>query len=263
MTRTRPAAVAGRFYPADASTLRRVIERFAAEPPPCPAPAHVRALIVPHAGYEYSGPVAASAYACLTACRDVVRRVVLIGPAHWVFVSGLCVPSWDSFGTPLGAVPVDRAGVDAILGRPGVRIDDQAHEREHCLEVQLPFLQRGLTSFSIVPVLVGDASAEDVAAALDAVWGGEETLIVVSSDLSHYLDWGSAREADAVTAAAIDRLAVDELDEHSACGRLAIAGLLLVAKRRRLAPCRLDLRNSGDTSGDRDTVVGYGAWAFS
>jgi hypothetical protein len=218
---------------------------------------------VPHAGYVYSGPVAASAYALLAPLRGRVRRVVLLGPAHRVWLRGLAAPVADAFATPLGVVPIDANALALLADLPQVLRSEQAHAQEHSLEVQLPFLQAALGEFELVPLVVGDASAEEVAQVLERLWFGNETLLVISSDLSHYLDYESARRMDASTCAAIEQLRGEALHEESACGRVPVRGLLLAARRRGLAPRTLDLRNSGDTAGDRRRVVGYGAWAFT
>ncbi len=260
MRAIREPVVAGQFYAADAgeldTTVKMLLDEAAAADLPAP-----KALIVPHAGYVYSGPVAASAYACLRPYHDRYRRVVLLGPCHRVPVRGLAMTSADAFRTPLGDVPVDR-DVVAPEDMPGLVVADQAHALEHSLEVHLPFLQSVLDAFSVLPIVVGTASPETVAEALDMLWGDAETLIVVSSDLSHYLPYESARAVDAVTCDAIERLDAGQLDHEMACGATPIAGLLLAARRRDLDVRTLDLRNSGDTSGDRNSVVGYGAWAF-
>lgn len=258
----RSPAVAGMFYPAAAEELGADIDRMiaGAAAPSGPPP---KAIIVPHAGYVYSGPIAAAAYGLLRPARGRVQRVVLLGPAHRVPFRGFALPSVKAFRTPLGDIPVDRPAVDRLRGLPQVKILDEAHAGEHSLEVHLPFLQRMLGAFALLPVVVGMASGEDVAALLGAVWGGPETLIVISSDLSHYYAYADARARDARTAAAIERLDGAALDEESACGRIPIRGLLQVARRRGLACRRVDLRNSGDTAGPRDQVVGYGAWVFA
>jgi len=262
----RPPAVAGRFYPADPDRLEADIRRYlndADAPEDCEDYPLVKAVIAPHAGYPYSGPIAASAYVQL-ACSDIpVKRFVLLGPAHFVPVRGIAVSSADAFDTPLGRVPVDEDGRTAALSLPGVTIDDDAHAPEHCLEVELPFLQELFLDFTIVPMLVGEATSEEVAAVLEALWGGPETRIVVSSDLSHYHDYATARRLDAETAAAVVALQPDSLREDSACGRAAIAGLLIAARRRGLTAQAVDLRSSGDTGGPRDRVVGYGAFIFT
>jgi len=260
MTRVRQPAVAGLFYPADPRELRETVRRaLAAAEPEGPAP---KALIAPHAGYVYSGEVAASAYARLAPVRDRIRRVVLVGPSHRVGFHGLAASSAEAFATPLGLVSLDREAIDSLLALPQVKILDRAHAAEHSLEVHLPFLQVILESFRLVPLAAGDASAEEVAEVLDAVWGGPETLIVVSSDLSHYLDYHAARRIDEATCRAIERLRWEEIGEDQACGRVGVNGLLEAARRRGLRTRTVDLRNSGDTAGSRDEVVGYGAWVF-
>ncbi|MGD2082378.1 MAG: AmmeMemoRadiSam system protein B, partial [Chromatiales bacterium] len=221
-----------------------------------------KALIAPHAGYVYSGPVAAQAYAQLASERAVVERVVILAPAHRYPFRGLARSTAEAFRTPLGEVPVDAAALRSLDDLPQVHELDAAFEGEHSLEVHLPFLQATLERFEIVPLLVGNASGAEVAEVLERLWGGEETLIVVSSDLSHYLDYDSARELDAETTRAIEALEPDALGFDNACGRVPVSGLLLAARRHRLRPTTLDLRNSGDTAGPRSQVVGYGAYAF-
>jgi hypothetical protein len=256
----RPPAVAGMFYPGDPTTLARDVDDALARARPVAGPAP-KALIAPHAGYVYSGPIAASAYAALGPVRDAIRRVVLLGPCHRVAVRGLALPSADAFDTPLGRVAVDRAAVAALAGLPQVVVSGAAHAQEHSLEVQLPFLQRVLHEFSIVPLAVGAATTDEVAEVLERLWGAAETLIVVSSDLSHYHRYDDAVRIDRATAGAIASLDA-ALDHEQACGATPIAGLLAVARRRGLAAELLDLRNSGDTAGDRRRVVGYAAFAF-
>lgn len=263
MSEVRPAAVAGTFYPGQAEELAREVASLLQsaeagsgfEPVP-------KAIIAPHAGYLYSGPIAASAYARLKPARGRIRRVVLLGPVHRVPVRGLALPGADSFATPLGTVPVDQDALAAIAHLPQVAESAQAHAWEHSLEVHLPFLQSVLDRFSLVPLAVGDASPDEVAEVLDILWGGEETLIVVSSDLSHYLPYAAARNTDSDTARAIVDLRVG-IDHHQACGATPVNGLLLAAHRHHLRPQLLDLRNSGDTAGDKSRVVGYGAFGFS
>lgn len=255
----RPAAMAGYFYPDDPAALRRMITELLG-PPDAKYPAP-KALIVPHAGYIYSGPVAATAYATLAAARDSLRRVVLLGPAHRVYVRGLALTSADRFETPLGPIEIDQESRRALRGLPQVRIMDEAHAEEHSLEVQLPFLQIALNRFSLVPVVVGEAAPEEVATVLRILWGGDETLIVVSSDLSHYLDYETARRVDAETSAAIVDLRLEAIGPHDACGCAPLRGLLLLGRERDLDVQMLDLRNSGDTAGSRERVVGYGSFA--
>ena len=257
----RPSAVAGLFYPADADSLSRVIAQDLA------CSVHTdslipKALIVPHAGYIYSGPVAASAYQYLQPIKNVIKRVVLIGPSHRVPFEGLAVSAADWFETPLGLVAVDRHAESQIISLEGVQVLEQAHAREHSLEVQLPFLQFLLSDFKIVPIVAGHASPQLVAQVLARLWGGPETLIVISSDLSHYLDYESACETDAETSNAIVSLDNHLIDGYHACGSVGINGLLLYARQHDLHGQILDLRNSGDTAGKKDSVVGYGAYLF-
>jgi MEMO1 family protein len=224
-----------------------------------PAP---KALIVPHAGYVYSGPVAGSAYAHIAGLAGRVTRVVLLGPAHRMALRGLAYSRADAFRTPLGSVAVDRHALEGLADLPQVREHEGPFEGEHCLEVQLPFLQLTLGTFALVPLLVGDATGPEVAEVLARLWGGEETLIVISSDLSHYLGYAQARAIDARTSQAIAELRPEAIGYEQACGRIPIAGLLLEARRRGLTAEVLDLRNSGDTAGPRDRVVGYGAYVL-
>ncbi len=258
---TRPAAVAGTFYPADPAALNVQIARYLADVPPrhrAPAP---KLLVVPHAGYVYSGPVAAHAYALLARWRARITRVVLLGPTHRVAVRGLAVPTVSAFDTPLGSVAIDRAALAQLADLPQVVASDAAHAAEHSLEVQLPFLQSVLGEFTLVPVAVGDARSDEVAQVVERLWGGDETLIVISSDLSHYLPYARAQTVDSATVDRILRLD-DSLTPHQACGALPLAGALRAARAHGLAPRLLDLRNSGDTAGDRSRVVGYCAIAF-
>jgi MEMO1 family protein len=265
--RVRPPAVAGSFYPADPSSLRDELRRSfdaAAEPPAGNGAAPPKALVVPHAGYRYSGPVAASGYQCLVVGHDRVRRVLLLGPSHRVPVDGLAAPSVDAFATPLGDVPIDAAARTAALAAgPSARVDDAPHTFEHSLEVQLPFLQTVLDEFELLPLAVGRCRSEDVAAVLDAVGDGDETVVIVSTDLSHYHPHAAAREIDDRTAAAIVELAPEKIHDTDACGATPLRGLLLAARRNGMTAEVLDLRTSGDTTGLRDRVVGYGAVAFS
>lgn len=255
----RPAAVAGLFYPESPSRLQGDVDRFLAEATVSPRPTP-KAIIAPHAGYVYSGAIAGSAFRALAGLP--VRRVVLLGPSHRVAFAGIALPGAEAFATPLGTVPVDAGLVAAVAGLPGVFPYPVAHAEEHALEVELPFLQRLLGDFTVLPLVVGDADAAAVAAVLEAVWGGEETAIVVSSDLSHYLPAPQAERVDRQTAESILRLA-GPLDPWEACGARPINGLLAAAERRGLTPELLDLRHSGDTAGDRRRVVGYGAFAFA
>lgn len=247
------------FYPRDPEMLRSAVRGFMDAADAGRPDGELRALIAPHAGYVYSGPIAGSAYALLA--RGDVERVVLLGPAHHVPVPGLAASTADGFATPLGVVAVDRAGVETAVGLDGVVVSDGAHEPEHSLEVQLPFLQEKLGDVAVVPLLVGRASDDQVAGVLEALCSGPGTLIVVSSDLSHYHDYRTAAERDAATASAIETL--QPLSTGDACGCLAINGLLRFAAGHGLRATTLDLRSSGDTAGPRDRVVGYGAFAFT
>jgi AmmeMemoRadiSam system protein B len=199
----------------------------------------------------------------LAPIAEVVRRVILLGPSHRAYVQGLAASSADVFVTPLGEIPVDRESVERALALPQVSLLDAAHEQEHSLEVQLPFLQLTLREFELVPFSVGEATADEVREVLDLLWGGAETLIVISSDLSHYYDYETARRLDAQTSRAIEALSPRDLDENSACGRAPVRGLLRAARQRGLSAHTLDLRSSGDTAGSRDQVVGYGSYLFS
>jgi hypothetical protein len=257
----RPAAVAGRFYPANPAELRRMIEGFLGEVKPSSAPAP-KAVIAPHAGYVYSGPIAASAYARFSPARDAIKRVVLLGPSHYVAFRGLATTSAETWTTPLGAVPVDTHAVQQVTALPQVSVLDEAHAQEHSLEVHLPFLQVVLGEFKIVPLVVGDAEDEEVEQVIETLWGGEEARFVISSDLSHYYNYARARELDSATARAIEQLKPQDIGREQACGRVPIRGLLCAAKTHGLRAMTVDLRNSGDTAGPRSEVVGYGAWAF-
>lgn len=266
----RAPAVAGLFYPADPIDLRKSVSELlagvtatrAAGPsrPALDDASPPKALIAPHAGYVYSGAVAAAAYRLLAKARGKISRVVLLGPSHRVAFTGMAATSADAYETPLGVVPVDRPWLARAL--PLLGCLDEAHEGEHCLETQLPFLQVALGDFALVPIVCGHTGPEQAADLLEALWGGPETLIVVSSDLSHYLDYEACRALDASTCAAIERLDPTALNPEQACGAAPVKGLLAAARRRGLKVRTLDLRNSGDTAGPRNRVVGYGAWAF-
>ncbi len=258
MSWIRPPAVAGQFYPATPGTLQAMVDDLLAETTASGEPC--RALIAPHAGYIYSGPIAASAYACLSAHREQVRRVVLLGPAHRAPVRGLAASSAAAWATPLGNVPLDQEAIEALVALPQVRFDDQAHAAEHSLEVHLPFLQRALAGFSLVPLVAGEAPPGEVAEALAHFGGDESAIVIVSSDLSHYYGYEQARALDRATSEAIERL--QPLQPEQACGRVAINGLLELARKQGWRAHTLDLRSSGDTAGPRDQVVGYGAYLF-
>jgi MEMO1 family protein len=257
----RQPAVAGTFYPADATILRQTVKQLLRPSVASFATEALKALIVPHAGYVYSGPVAGYAYAQLVAHSETVRRVVLLGPTHRAPVRGMALPEANAFATPLGEVQIDQDAIRRLAGISQVVVYDAAHASEHSLEVQLPFLQSVLHDFTLVPLAVGDAKAKEVAGVLEVLWGGPETLIVISSDLSHYLPYDVARQVDNETVGRI--LCGRELTSfEQACGALPINGLLLAAGRHKLTPKLVSQCNSGDTAGDRRSVVGYAAIEF-
>jgi AmmeMemoRadiSam system protein B len=258
--KARTPAVAGMFYPAEKPALERTVATLLADAPASKGSA--KALIAPHAGYVYSGPTAACAYRMLEDRKSTIRRVVLLGPAHRVYLKGMALPSDDVFKTPLGDVAIDRDAVRFALELPGTEIIDDAHAMEHSLEVHLPFLQTVLDDFTLVPIVVGDCPAHEVEAVIEALWGGDETVIVVSSDLSHYHPYSEAQAIDANTSSRIESRE-STLEGEEACGARAINGLMLAARARGLDVRTLDVRNSGDTAGDRDRVVGYGAYALA
>ena len=259
----RPAAVAGMFYPAGAYELAHEIDTLLGGVAPVALdPLKIKAIAVPHAGYVYSGETAASAYALIAARRDSIRRVVLLGPTHRVAVQGLALPDADGFASPLGTVALDAELVAAARTLPQVVVSRTAHAAEHSLEVQLPFLQRVLDSFTLLPLAVGRANAEEVAEVLDTLWGGAETLIVVSTDLSHFLPYATAQQVDRNTCQHILQRDTN-IHPEQACGAYPVNGLLLAARRRGLQPELLACRNSGDTAGDRHRVVGYAAFAIN
>ena len=260
MTLIRTPAVAGQFYSGNAGELCATVAALLEEAQDKDTPAP-KALIVPHAGYIYSGPVAANAYVRLRPYRDRYQRVILLGPCHRTPVRGLALTSADVYRMPMGDVRLDKSAV-ARLDIPGVQIFDESHRYEHSLEVHLPFLQALLGDFSLVPIVVGDASPELVSQVLDTLWGGPETLIVISSDLSHYRTYDEACAKDAVTCKAIENLDASQINHEMACGATPVAGLLIAAKRRGMQVTTLDLRNSADTTGNSGLVVGYGAWMF-
>lgn len=262
MERIQPAAVAGTFYPSDPKQLRSEVRRYVGEAK-AEATALPKALIAPHAGYIYSGPVAGNAYAQLASQGDTISRVIILAPAHRVAFNGIAYSSATAFRTPLGDIKVDLEALNSIAGLPQLHERDDAFRNEHSIEVHLPFLQEMLSDFKIIPLLVGDATPTQVDEVLEALWGGSETLILISSDLSHYLSYTAAQEMDREATSAIESLRPDGLSYHHACGRIPVSGLLLAAQRNRLKVETLDLRNSGDTAGSRDQVVGYGAYALS
>lgn len=256
----RQPAVAGTFYPANPNRLHSMIEGYLQDARTDAVPP--KAIIAPHAGYIYSGPVAASVYARLEKAKDKITRVVLIGPSHRIGFRGLAVSHATAFATPLGDVDVDQAAIEQIAQLPYVEYIEQAHAYEHSLEVHLPFLQETLEDFKIVPIVAGDASPEQVAQVLDYLWGGEETLIVISSDLSHYHDYATAKRLDRLTSEKIEKREYESIDSNAACGKVPVNGLLKLAREKGLTIKTIDLRNSGDTAGDKSRVVGYGAYVI-
>jgi len=258
----RPPAVAGLFYPADPAQLHADVQAYLRASHAPDTGQIPKAIIAPHAGYVYSGPVAASAYVQLLPARNHIRRVVLLGPSHRVPFRGLATSSADAFHTPLGDIPLDQTAINTLEKLPQVRCFNTAHTEEHSLEVHLPFLQETIDNFQLVPLVVGDARPAEVARVLEHLWGGTETLIVISSDLSHYHDYTTARRLDRDTSVAIEHLQVEAVHSENACGCVPVSGLLYLARERGLHARTVDLRNSGDTAGPRDKVVGYGAYVF-
>lgn len=258
----RPPAVAGMFYPGDRAALERELSEFLEQAGSAVvAPGFPKAVIVPHAGYIYSGAVAAHAYDRLLAARGIVRRVVLLGPCHRVPVRGLALPGTQAFDTPLGRIPIDQEAVAALGGLAQVVVSAAAHAEEHALEVQLPFLQKVLGEFQLVPLVVGAATPEQVSEVLERLWGGPETLIVISTDLSHYHAYDEARAIDDETVRAILEFETG-ISHEQACGATPVAGMLIAARRHGLSSALLDSRNSGDTAGGRGRVVGYASFAL-
>lgn len=259
----RQPAVAGTFYPDDPRQLQIDVERMLDDAELTDIDtAHLKALVVPHAGYVYSGPIAASAYKLLAPHKERIKRVVLLGPSHRVALPGIAIPESKFFRTPLGDIAIDQPALQGLAKLPGVQFRDDAHAREHSLEVQLPFLQTVLSDFVLLPMVVGAADADTVSAVLATLWGGDETLIIISSDLSHYLPYAAAKTTDSDTSRRIERLDYSIVGEQ-ACGCHPLNGLLKLARQKGLKVSTLDLRNSGDTAGSRDQVVGYGSYAVS
>ena len=261
MLHTREPAVAGTFYPAEPDVLHKQLADLLGKADfrgSCP-----KAIIVPHAGYVYSGELAAKAFASLKSARDKIKNVVLLGPAHRVYFRGIAAPAADEFKTPLGTVPIDQNTIERVLDKfPFVQRLPESHRDEHSLEVQLPFLQEVLDDFRLIPLVVGDSRPDQVDKVIDFLWGDESTLLVISSDLSHFHDYATAQTMDNQTATAIEGLQAHDLNGQLACGFLPVSGMLLAARRRQMWPERVGLCNSGDTAGDKDRVVGYGAWLF-
>jgi len=261
MINTRPPAVAGAFYPGDPATLSATVDQLLADTEAVSG-SQPKALIVPHAGYVYSGSTAATAYATLAPCATTIHRVILLGPTHPVAVNGIALPDAEAFSTPLGTIRLDAQAIATIADLPQIVFSDHVHAFEHSLEVHLPFLQRVLEHFTLVPLAVGHATPEAVAEVLELLWGGPETLIVVSSDLSHFLPYATARRVDSDTCRHIAQFDI-HIHPEQACGAYPINGLLLAAQQRGLKPTLLGLCNSGDTAGDKDRVVGYAAFSFT
>ncbi len=261
MNTIRKPAVAGLFYPSDTHELQTLVNQYLTEIKPTTAPVP-KAIIAPHAGYIYSGPIAASVYARLSSPNSI-KKVILLGPSHRVPLGGLAASNMTTFATPLGNIPLDRQSINEILTLPQVSIFEPAHSKEHSLEVQLPFLQTVLNDFTLVPLVVGETTPEQVGEVLEKLWGGEETLIVISSDLSHYHDYETAQKMDKLTSQAIENLRSEDISYKQACGYFPIQGLLYVARKLGMQAKTVDLRNSGDTAGAKDQVVGYGAYVFN
>lgn len=264
----RQPAVAGAFYPAQKQVLANDLDAMltlampgASAPDSATEQNYPKAIVVPHAGYCYSGQTAALAYTRLAAGRAAIKRVVLLGPVHRVPVRGLALPGVDAFASPLGEIALDAAAIALIAGMRQVTLSPAAHAMEHSLEVQLPFLQSVLDDFTLVPLAVGDATPAEVAQVLEALWGGPETVIVISSDLSHFLSYRTAQAVDQETVKSILQLDA-RLTHEQACGGTPVNGLLLAAQQHHLRPELLELCNSGDSTGERDRVVGYASFAF-
>ena len=264
MVSIRRPAIAGTFYPGDAGVLARDVDAMLAAAQPAASVAALkvpRAIIAPHAGFIYSGPIAASIYALIEPARARIKRVVLLGPTHRVAMHGIALPGVDAFATPLGKVAIDTEAVKKLMALPFIGANAEAHRLEHSLEVQLPFLQKVIDDFVLIPLAVGHASAQQVAEVIDLLWGGDDTLVVISSDMSHYLPYADAQGTDRATAQAIVDLRTD-IDHEQACGATPVTGLNLFAQQHGLTPRLIDLRNSGDTAGDKSRVVGYGSFAY-
>lgn len=258
---TRKPAVAGMFYPAEVDQLTSMVDQMFQQAKPTDLP-KVKAIIAPHAGFVYSGPIAATAYSAIKAQADEIKRVVLLGPSHRVGFKGIATCSAAAYETPMGAVALDREATQQIADLPQVHQLDHAHVSEHSLEVQLPFLQTLLDDFKLIPLVVSDTSIQEVSEVIERLWGGDDTLIVISSDLSHYNDYVTAQAMDSRTSDAIVNFEPEKLQYEYACGRNPVKGLLQAAQKHHLKSKLLDLRNSGDTAGSKDKVVGYGAYAF-
>jgi hypothetical protein len=261
MNHIREPAVAGTFYPARGRELHDMLDALMAAAADEQTPP--KAMILPHAGYIYSGPVAATGYARLRSVARSVHRVIVMGPSHRVAFHGLAVPDDSVFRTPLGDIPLDTATIQMLRSLPQVRVDNEVHRLEHSIEVHLPFLQEVLEHFELVPIVVGDAAPAEVSEVIATLWDGPETLLIVSSDLSHYHDYETATRLDRATSDAIEALTFEKIGYEHACGRNPVSGLLLYARQQGLSVETLDLRNSGDTAGPRDQVVGYGTYVIN
>ena len=257
----RPAAIAGQFYPANPVELEQMVKSLLNSVENIPSPS--KAIIAPHAGLIYSGPIAATVYASLLAIKEKINRVVLLGPSHRVHLKGMALSSTGYYETPLGTVEIDQDAYDTVRDLSQVTVTDAAHAQEHSLEIHLPFLQIVLDQFKLVPIVVGYASPQEVAEVLEILWGDEETQIIISSDLSHFHDYETAKQMDLLTSKAIKNLQLESIGPQQACGCMPIRGLLQLARIKQLNVKTLDLRNSGDTAGSKDRVVGYGAYAVN
>ena len=260
-TDTRQPACPGRFYPADAATLREEVSTYL-DGVESTADRRPKAVIAPHAGYPFSGAVAGRAFATLTPWADDIDRALLIGPSHFVEVAGLAAAPHAHFATPLATSPVDRTVVETLVDDGLVEIDATPHAREHALETHLPFLQTLFDEIAIIPIVTGQHVDDRVARLIQTALADEGTIVSVSSDLSHYLDYETARTVDDQTREAIEALTPEAIDDRQACGNTSIRGLLQVARDREMEVETLAMCNSGDTAGDKSRVVGYGAWAF-
>lgn len=259
----RPPAMAGKFYPEQPGQLGRMVETFLDEARVAGGISAVKAVIAPHAGYLYSGPIAGTAFRVWLEERHKIQRIVLIGPSHYLDFPGIAVPGATAFATPLGDVDIDRDALRTLAGCRQIKPFDAAHENEHSLEVELPFLQCALANFTIVPLVTGNATDDELMEMIKLIWGGDETRFVISSDLSHYRSYEVAQRIDRETSLAIERGETDRISAACACGHLAVRSFMRAAERRGLAARTLDLRNSGDTAGPRERVVGYGAFVFA
>ena len=255
----REAAVAGIFYPADVYQLKNDINGYLQ---------HItdnnsgkpKILITPHAGYKYSAQVAASAFAKLRPFKDKIKKVFLLGPSHRVYVNGVALPKEKSFKTPLGIIKVDSDIVEQISKTKPFKFKSTAHKNEHSLEVSLPFLQVVLGNFEIIPMLYGEANPHEIAQTIQPYLERDDSILIVSADLSHYLDYSTAKKVDEQTANNIKE--GKTVDHHQSCGATAINTALIMAQNFGLVPQMLNMANSGDVIGDKDSVVGYGAWSF-